>query len=50
MRTTFWNWVDVSPDGFSHGKVWISGKAVLILAAAFVLAFCATVVVLLMFP
>jgi len=50
MKTTFWNWVDVSPDGFSLGKVQISWRSLMVLAGAFVLAFCATVVVLLMFP
>jgi hypothetical protein len=50
MKTTFWNWVDVSPDGFGLGKVRISWMALMVLAGAFVLAFCATVVGLLMFP
>ena len=50
MKTTFCNWVDVSPDGLGLGKVRISWMALMGLAGAFVLAFCATVVVLLLFP
>ena len=50
MKTTFWSLVVISPNSPSLHKIRISGKALLILAGAFMLAFCTTVFLLLMFP
>ena len=50
MKTTFWSLIVISPNSPSLHKIRISGKALLILAGAFVLAFCTTVFLLLMFP
>ena len=50
MKTTFWSLVVISPNSPSLHKIRISGQALMILAGAFVLAFCTTVFLLLMFP
>src|SRR5207253_7535703 len=50
MKTTFWSLIVISPNSPSLHKIRISGKALLILAGAFMLAFCTTVFLLLMFP
>jgi hypothetical protein len=50
MKTTFWNLVIITPDSPSLQKIRISSAAMVILATAFVLAFCTTVALLLMFP
>ncbi|HYR45000.1 MAG TPA: hypothetical protein VER98_18360 [Terriglobia bacterium] len=50
MKTTFWSLVVISPNSPSLHKIRISGQALLLLAGAFVLAFCTTVLLLLMFP
>ncbi len=50
MKTTFWSLVVISPHSPSLHKIRISAQAALILAGAFLLAFCTTVFLLLMFP
>ena len=50
MKTTFWSLVVISPNSPSLHKIRISGQALMILAGAFVLAFCTTVFLFLMFP
>jgi hypothetical protein len=50
MKPTTWNLIVISPDSPSLQKIRISATAVFILTGAFVLAFCTTVFLLLMFP
>jgi hypothetical protein len=50
MKTTFWSLVVITPDSPGLQKIRISSTAILIIAGAFVVAFCTTVALLLMFP
>jgi hypothetical protein len=50
MKPTTWNLIVISPESPSLQKIRISTTALLIIAGAFVLAFCTTVFLLLMFP
>jgi hypothetical protein len=50
MKTTFWSLIVIAPNSPSLHKVRVTGQALMILAGAFVLAFCTTVLLLLMFP
>src|SRR5436190_18785800 len=50
MKATYWSFIVLAPHSPRLEKFTISCKAALVLIAAFVLAFLATVFLLLMFP
>src|SRR5260370_19170940 len=50
MKPTLYRLIVVPPDGSRGRRIQISRQAVLILAAAFILSFLATVTLLLIFP